>query len=98
MRFRVDATVSGVGLVMQVVDQSFQFTLANAIPYTMLVRTAGFSCRSDGYIDVLLDMPRATSLIVLPRRNYVVNWRRIKTTASDLPTGIQVVAVNNVMH
>lgn len=98
MRFRVDATVSGVGLVIQVVDQSFQFTLANAIPYTMLVRTAGFSCRSDGYIDVLLDMPRATSLIVLPRRNYVVNWRRIQTTASDIPTGIQVVAVNNVMH
>ena len=98
LRFRVDATVSGVGIVAQVVPQSFQFTLVNAVPYTMSVRTEGFSCRSDGYIDVLLDTPRTTTLITLPRKTYVVNWRRIQTTAADLPTGIHVVSVNNVMH
>lgn len=96
--FRVDASTSGIALLAQVVPQSFQFTLVNAVPYVMSVRTSGFTCRTDGYIDLLLDYPRATALITNMRRPYVINWRRIQPTATDNPTAIHVVAVNNVMN
>jgi len=98
IRFRVDATTSGVVLFAQIVPQSFQFTLVNAVPYVMPVRAAGFSCRDDGYIDILLDFPRATALIANRRRPYVINWRRIQTSALDSPTGIHVIAVSNTMN
>ena len=98
LRFRLDAAVSGVALVVQPVPSSFQFTLANAVPYTMLVRTLGFSCRSDGYIDLLADVPRATALIANTKRKYVINWQKIQSSALDNPTAVYVVAVGNVMH
>ena len=98
IRVRLDAAVSGVGLVAQVVPNSFQFTLANAVPYAMLVRTAGFSCRSDGYIDMLADYPRATTLITNTPRASVINWRMIQPSALDYPAAIYVVSVGVVMH
>lgn len=98
MRFRVDATTSGVALFAQVVPQSFQFTLVNAVPYVMAVRGSGFSCRDDGYMDILLDFPRATALIANRRRPYVINWRRIQASALDSPTAIHVIAVGNTMN
>jgi hypothetical protein len=98
MRFRVGATTSGVALFAQVVPQSFQFTLVNAVPYVMAVRGSGFSCRDDGYIDILLDFPRATALIANRRRPYVINWRRIQASALDSPTAIHVIAVGNTMN
>ncbi len=98
MVFRVDASTSGVLLFAQLVPQAFQFTLVNAVPYAMPVRALGFSCRSDGYVDVLLDFQRPTTLITNLRRPYVINWRRIQTSAVETTTGIHVVAVNNAMN
>ena len=98
LSLRLDAAVSGVALVAQIIPSSFQFTLSNAVPYTMLVRTLGFSCRSDSYIDVLMDMARTTSLITNVRRRAVINWRKIQSSASDFPTSIFTVAVGNIMH
>lgn len=99
LRFRIDAAgTSGVLLFTQIVPQSFQFTPVNAVPYNMPVRALGFSCRSDGYVDVLLDFHRPTALITNRRRPYVINWRRIQLTAVDNPTAIHVVAVHNVMN
>jgi hypothetical protein len=98
LRLRLDAAVSGVALVAQVVPGAFQFTLANAVPYTMLVRTMGFSCRSDGYVDMLADYPRPTALITNVPKTTVVNWRLIQAVAQDYPAVIHVVAVGVVMH
>lgn len=98
LRVRLDAAVSGVALVAQVVPGAFQFTLANAVPYTMLVRTMGFSCRSDGYVDMLADYPRPTALITNVPKTTVVNWRLIQPVAQDFPAAIHVVAVGVVMH
>ena len=98
LSLRLDAAVSGVVLVAQIIPSSFQFTLSNAVPYTMLVRTLGFSCRSDSYVDVLMDVVRTTSLITNVKRRDVVNWRKIQASASDFPTAIFTVAVGNVMH
>ena len=98
LRLRLDAAVSGVVLVAQIVPSSFQFTLASAVPYAMLVRSLGFSCRSDGYIDVLADVRRSTSLVVNRRRSSVINWKRIQSSALEFPMVVYVVAVWNVMH
>jgi hypothetical protein len=98
LRLRLDAAVSGVALVAQVVPAAFQFTLANAVPYTMLVRTMGFSCRSDGYVDLLADFPRPTALITNAPKPFVVNWRLIQSVAQDYPAAVYVVAVGVVMH
>lgn len=95
---QLDAAASGVALVAQVVPSSFQFTLSDAIPYTMLVRTTGFSCRGDGYIDMLVDVVRTTSLITNVRRRDLINWRRIQSSAANFPASVFVVAVGNVMH
>lgn len=98
LKLRLDAAASGVVLVAEVIPMSFQFTLANAVPYSMLVRSLGFSCRSDGYIDVLTDFRRSTGLIINRGRASVVNWRRIQASALEFPLAVRVVAVWNVMH
>lgn len=98
LQLRLDASASGVMLVAQAVASSFKLTMTNAIPYTMLVRTMGFSCRSDGYVDMLADFPRPTALITNSNKRYVINWRKIQSTALDLPVSIYVISVSNVMH
>lgn len=98
LKFRLDVAASGVILVGRVLPSSFQFTLANAVPYTMPVRTWGFSCRTDGYVDLLADVPKTTSLITNLKSRYVINWRRIQSNALDSSTSVYTVSVNNVMH
>jgi hypothetical protein len=61
------------------------------------VRTEGFaSCRSDGFLDVLLDQPRPTSLLAhaIGRRT-LVHWRAIQDDARVFPVAITVLAVWN---
>ena len=97
LRLRLNVRVSGVVLAVRAVG--VKFTLANAVPYQMLVRTRGFSCRADGFVDVLADHPRAYALVTSVRRASVVNWRRIHPAgAPNLPATVHVVAVGVAMH
>lgn len=61
------------------------------------VRTEGFaSCRSDGFLDVLLDQPRPTSLLAhAVGRQTLVHWRAIQDDARVFPVAITVLAVWN---
>jgi hypothetical protein len=79
IRVRLNAAVSGVGLVAQVVPGSFQFTLANAVPYAMLVRTAGFSCRSDQSLRIPFQR-RSTHCL-----RHIGTYHRAVTIASGEP-------------
>ena len=94
---KLDTPFSCVMMLAQIVPNTFQFTLENAIPYAMPVRTLGFSCRSDGYIDLLTDVQRVTSLIAFPQRKLLVNWKTLQKAANLYPTGIDVVGVTNVV-
>jgi len=94
---KVNAAFSGVLLIAQIVPNTFQFTLENAVPYSIPVRSSGFSCRSDGYVDLLTDVQRFTSLITAPRRRFLINWKTLQDSAVLFPTSIDVVGVMNVV-
>ena len=98
LTLRLDAAFSGVALVVQIIANTFQFTLANAMPYAMSTRTSGFTCRYDGYVDMLADVQRITTLIAIPRRRLLINWRTLQPSARSFPTSIDVVGVGNVMR
>lgn len=98
LTLQLDASYSGVMLIVQVVPDSFQFTLASAVPYNMPVYSPGFSCRTDGYVDLLTDFRRFTTLLVAPRRVNLINWKPLQDSALVFPTGIDVVGVINVIR
>jgi hypothetical protein len=97
LTLRLDAAFSGVALIVQIMANTFQITLANAMPYAMSTRTSGFTCRYDGYVDMLADVQRFTTLIAIPRRKLLINWRTLQDSARSYPTSIDVVGVGNVM-
>jgi len=89
----------GAGVNMAVQMVAFQITLPNTVPYSMTVHTRGFSCRSDGYLQVLTDTHRTTALISNARRKTLVHWRKIQTWSGlSVTTGIDTIAVRNTMR
>jgi hypothetical protein len=93
------STGAGARLAVQMVQGSCQITLPDTVPYTMMVRTHGFSCRTDGFLQVLVDTARVTSLIARPRRAALVHWRRIQPWSGlSVSTAIDTMAVRNTMR
>ena len=92
LSLRLDAEHAGLLRVLEVVDARF---LLSGGWFTVGVAGQGGSCLRNGYVDVLADFPRCTTLLVEPSRTTLVHWRAVQEDAAVYPMRIAVQGVWN---
>ena len=87
----------GVLRAVRVEQDSFQCMLLNQGGRWLAVgvQTAGYTCRRNGFVEVMVDFPRVTRLVVRARRSQLVHWRGVQENAPVFPTGVDVLGVWN---
>ena len=92
LRLRLDAEHAGLLRVLEVVDARL---LLSGGWFSVGVAGRGGSCLRNGYVDVLADFPRCTTLLVQPSRTRLVYWRVLQEDAMVFPMQIAVQGVWN---
>ena len=96
LTLRLDAQHSGLLRALHVAAGGFQFMLGELGKWFAVgLMGEGFTCLQNGFVEVLTDYPRATSLILTPLRKHLVHWRGVQETARVFPTRISVQGVWN---
>lgn len=95
---RYGTATKGSVLLLQMVPNSFQMITSDFMAHRLPVTTQGFSCRTDGYLDMLTDSPRTTAVLAQAGRTSLIQWRAITGRAMMYPTSIQALAVGNTVN
>ena len=97
LALQLDAHHTGTLRAVRLEQDSFQFMVAqgNNKWFAVGVRARGVSCRRDGVVEVVVDHPRVTQLIVQARRSRLVHWRGVQDHASVFSTSVDVLGVWN---
>ena len=92
---RLDADHHGLLRAFQAGKDGFRVMLADGRWYSVGLQTDCFSCRRDGFAEVMVDYPRVTSLVGFVRRPWLVHWRSVQLQAVEFPLSVRVMAVLN---
>jgi len=98
LKISILSSTPGLSSVIQIVPGSIEMTLSNMVSYKISGITNGFLCRTDGFLDLLLDTTRTTSLIVRQTRTSMIYWQALSPTGPVYPAQIYVISVQNVMN
>lgn len=93
LTLRLDAEHHGVLRAFRV--DRFQAMLGDGGWLSVAVQTDCFTCRRDGFAEVLTDYSRVTSLVVVTERPWLVHWRAVQSDADQFSFGVSVLAVRN---
>lgn len=91
-----DKSQTGPFAGMQVLSAQFMLLRGNWL--STGVQGLGYTCRRDGFLSILIDRPRPTSLIVSPSRRTLVHWKAIHEQGAVWPASILAQAVWNAPH
>ena len=93
----LDARHTGTLRAVRLEQDSFQFMVAQGSKqwFAVGVQAAGASCRRDGFVEVIVDYPRVTQLVVRARRTRLVHWQGVQAHASVFSTRVDVLGIWN---
>lgn len=96
LTLRLDAQHSGLLRALHVAAGGFQFMMGEQGRWFAVgLMGEGFNCLQNGFVEVLTDYPRATSLILSPQWTRLVHWRGVQETARVFSTRVSVQGVWN---
>ena len=90
----------GVFEIGRVLLSFCEITLSDSISYPMSSRLKVWSYPSEttnGIISILMDSPRYTKLISRARKNNLIQWQALSSSAVMYPTKIKTLAIMNIM-
>jgi hypothetical protein len=88
---------TGLAIVAQTLPSAIGLTTVDGVWHKVTPGLSGFSCRFDGYLDIMTDVTGYTSLLGTLSRSMLVQWRAMFQSATQYPSTLSVLAVGNLV-